>query len=95
MFINILPKKLTYIPPKFQNKTSNHEKQNHFFNDSEAKRISLSCNEKITCIINTMTSNHDGDFYCLNWLYSFRFPKGFCGVIIPSKDTRILELSQH
>ena len=50
---------------------------------------------------------HYGDFYCLNCLHFFRTKgkrkshktlcenKGFCNVIMPSEDTKILEFNQY
>ena len=52
-------------------------------------------------------SKHYGDFYCLNCLHSFRTKnklqshkrvcedKDFYNVIMPSKDTKILEFNQY
>ena len=50
---------------------------------------------------------HDGSFYCLSCLHSFRTKnklkshkkvhenKGFCGFVMPSEDTKILEFNQY
>ena len=60
----------------------------------------------------SLTSKHNGDFYCLNCLHSFATEKklelhkkvlnrivsenkGFCNVIMPSEDTKILEFNQY
>ena len=52
-------------------------------------------------------SKNNGDFYCLNCLQSFRTKKvlelhkkiyenkDLCNVIMPSKDTKILEFNQY
>ena len=52
-------------------------------------------------------SNNNGEFYCLNCLCSFRTNnkleshkkvcenKDFCNIIMPSKDTEILEFNQY
>ena len=51
-------------------------------------------------------SKHHGDFYCLNFLHSFRTEhklkshkkyakKFFYNVIKPSEDNKILEFNQH
>ena len=53
-----------------------------------------------------ITSKHDGDFYCLNYRNSFRTKnklkshesvsknKGFCGIVMPSEKSNILEFNQ-
>ena len=33
--------------------------------------MTLSCSKKLSALLREMTSKHHGDFYCLNWLYSF------------------------
>ena len=52
-------------------------------------------------------SKHDGDFYCLNCLHSFRTKnklesfknvyenKDFCNVAMPSENTKMLEFNQY
>ena len=52
-------------------------------------------------------SKHGDDFFCFNCLYSFRTKnklelhgkvcenKDFCGVVMPSEDTKILEFNQY
>ena len=41
--------------------------------ESEKKMLALSCSKKNICIITLKkTSNHKGDFYCLNCLSSFK-----------------------
>ena len=54
-----------------------------------------------------ITSKHKGDFYCLNWLHSFRTKKklmfdekvckkkDFCGIVMPSRKNNILKLNQY
>ena len=63
--------------------------------------------KKLFALLRGITSKHRGDFYCLNCLHSFRTKnrleshkracenKGFCHVIMPSDDTRILEFNQY
>ena len=36
------------------------------------RRLALSCSKKTVWITKKITSNYDGDFYCLNCLHSFR-----------------------
>ena len=61
---------------------------------------------KKIALLKGITSKHKADFYCLNCLHSFRtksnsnLKKGtlkqiFCGVVMPSKDTKLLEFNQY
>ena len=36
------------------------------------RRLVLSCSKKLSALLRGMTSNYDGDVYCLNYLHSFR-----------------------
>ena len=60
-----------FILSMFQNKTQSL-KRSYSFNDLKRGRMAFSCNKKIICILRGITSKHDGDFYCLNCLHSFR-----------------------
>ena len=63
--------------------------------------------KKLSALLRGITSKHYGDFYCLNFLHSFRTKnkleshktvcenKYFCNVIIPSEDTNIVEFNQY
>ena len=69
--------------------------------------MTLSCSKKIIGIIKRNNIKNNGDLYCLNYLHFFgtknklelykRYVKvkNFCNVIMPSKDTRVLEFSQY
>ena len=69
--------------------------------------FSLSCSKKLSAWLRGITSKYYGDFDCLNFLHSFRIEnklkkkkkvcknKDFCNVILPSEDTKILELNQY
>ena len=69
--------------------------------------MAVSCNKKTIDILRGIASKHHFEFYCLNRLHSFATKnkhesyknvcknKGFCNVIIPSEDTRILKSNQH
>ena len=71
------------------------------------RRIALPCSKKIIPLLRGITSKHDSDFYCLSCLCSFRTKnqlelhkklcenKNFCGVVMPSEDTKILEFKQY
>ena len=62
---------------------------------------------KLSALLRGMTFKHQGDFCCLNFLFSFATEnklefhknvwenKDFYNVIMPSKDTKILELNQY
>ena len=51
--------------------------------------------KKLSALLRWITSKHDGDFYCLNYLHSFRTEnklksheklfknKNFCGIVMP------------
>ena len=63
--------------------------------------------KKLSALLRRITSKHHGDFDCLNCLHSFTTKsnlqshnrvcenKYFCIVIIPSEDTKMLELNQY
>ena len=62
---------------------------------------------KLSALLRGMTFKHHGDFCCLSCLFSFATEnklelhknvwenKDFYNVIMPSKDTKILELNQY
>ena len=37
--------------------------------------MELSCSKKLSALLREITSKHDGNFYCLNWLNSFATEK--------------------
>ena len=63
--------------------------------------------KKLSPLLRGTTSKHHVEFYCLNCLHSFTTGKNpeshkkvcenkdFCNVIMPSKDTKILEFNQY
>ena len=69
--------------------------------------MALSCSKYTINIIKRTYIKKNGDFYCLNCLHSFRTKnkleshkrgsenKDFSNVIMPSEDTKILELNQY
>ena len=77
-------------------------------NDSkqEKRRLVLSCSKKLSVLLRGITSKQHGDFYCLNFLHSFRTEhklkyhekacknKDFCGIVMPSEKDNILEFNQ-
>ena len=58
-------------------------------------------------LLRGITSKNNGDFYCLNYLYSFRSEnklkshskvcenKDYCGIVMPSQKDNILKFSQY
>ena len=66
----------------------------------------LSCSKK-TISLRGVTSKHHGDFYCLNYLYSFRTENilksrervcksnDFCGIVMLLEKDNILEFNHH
>ena len=58
-------------------------------------------------LLTGITSKHHGDFYCFNFLHSFRAEnklqsyekicnnKDFCGIVVPSEKDDILEFKQY
>ena len=67
--------------------------------------MTLSCSQKLSALLRGITSKHNGDFYCLNCLHSFRTKnkleshkeacKIFCSIIMPSGENKISELDQY
>ena len=66
--------------------------------------MTLYCSKKLSVLLRGITSKYDIDFYCLNFLHSFRTKKkltsitkwtyenkDFCNVVISSEDTKTLD----
>ena len=65
----------------------------------------LYSSKKILALLREITSKHNGDYYCLNWLHSFRTKikleshikvcenNAICNVVMPSEDLEILEFN--
>ena len=63
--------------------------------------------KKLSALLRGITSKHNGNFYCLNCLHSFRTKNkpeshkracennNFCNVIMPSENNKILEFNQY
>ena len=63
--------------------------------------------KKLSALLREIVSKNHSDFYCLNCLYSFRTEynlnshkkvcenQDFCNIMMPSKDTKILEFNQY
>ena len=107
LILNVLYKKKKKIYPTYVLKhNSNRENKNYSFNGSERRRMSAYCSKKITYITTRNNLKHQVDFYCLNCLLSFATEKkdeshknicqnkGFCNVLMPSEDTKILKVTE-
>ena len=62
--------------------------------------MALSCRKNSSTLLRGITSKNNDDFYCLNFLHSFKTNnknicknKDFCNVIILSEDTKILDIN--
>ena len=100
-------KKKKYILLMFQNITQ-IVKDKLFFSlfETENLRYYLAV-RKLSALLITITSNNNGDFYCLNCLHpigtknkleSYKIVcenKDFWNVIMSSQDTKILEINQN
>ena len=85
----------------------NHENQIILLLIPNGKRIAISTIKKLSVLLRGITSKHNGDFYCLNCLHSFRIKKNleshktlrkkkdFCRIVMPSEDTQIIEFNQY
>ena len=61
--------------------------------------------KKLSVLLRGTASKHNGDFYCLNCLHSFRtedklkshkkYVKRGCGILMPSGKNNILEFNQY
>ena len=40
-------------------------------NDSKQTKMTFFCNKKLSALLRGITSKHQNDFCCLNWLHSF------------------------
>ena len=47
--------------------------------------------KKVSALLKRITLNHHNNSYCLNW----SFVTYFWNVVMPSKDTKILEFNKH
>ena len=86
---------------------SNHKKQVNLLIISNGEKWYYLIVKKLLALLRGITSKHHGDIYYLNHFHSFatenklqfhkraRENKDFCKIIIPSKDTKILEFNQY
>ena len=88
----------------FQNITQIVKKS---FNGPKQRTMALHWSKKLSALLKGIIAKQKGDFYCLNCLHSFTTKsnrefykrvcqnKGFCNIIMPSEDTKILEFNQY
>ena len=85
---------------------SNHERQFIPLMISNWERWHYIAVEQLPAILGGITSKQLVYFYCLNCLHSFRienklklhknvFENIFCNIVMPSKETKILEFNQY
>ena len=107
--LNVLYAKKEKIYPAYVSKNnSNCEKQVilSMIPNREGRSDYLAVKE-ISALLRGITSENNGDFYCLNFFHSFRIKnklqshkricrnKYFCNIKMPSEDNEILEFSQY
>ena len=69
--------------------------------NEEKERCHYLAVKKLSTLIRGIASKYHGDFYCLNFLHSFRTEnklcknKDFWGIVIPSEEDKILELNSY
>ena len=93
------------IHPAYVSKQHKMWKKSYSFNDSERRKLKLSCSKKISPLFRGIISIRHGHFYCLNCLHSFAANskleshikvyeyKDFSNITKSSKDTKILEFN--
>ena len=68
--------------------------------------MALSCCKKLPALFEGITSNHKGDFYCLNCFYSYSTKEklkiknvcenhDYCNVEIPKEDNKTLKTAME
>ena len=101
-------KKEKKCPAYVSKRNSNHEKQVILLMISNReKRWYYLAVKKLSALLRKITSEHHGDFHCLNCFHSFatrnkfQSHKRLCenndfrNIIMPSDDTKILEFNQY
>ena len=95
---------MNIYPACISKRNSNHKKQSILLMISN-RGWHYFASKKLSALLRGIISKHSGNFYCLNSLHSFRKnkldhhkriceKKDFCGDVMPSKDTKILEFNQ-
>ena len=108
--LNILYTKEKETRPAYISKiNSNCEKQINLLMipNEEKEGCHYLAVKKLSALLPGITSKHKGDFYCLNYLHSYRREnkikshkkvcknEDFCGIVIPSEKDNILEFNQY
>ena len=88
---------------------SNYEKQTILLimRNEEREGWNYLAVKKLSVLLRGTTSKHDGDFYCLNCLHSFRTEnklkanekvcenKDFCGIVMASEKNNIVKFNKY
>ena len=106
LMLHVLKKKKIY-PTNVSKYNSNLGKQFILLMISNREKQHYPAVKMLSGLLRGTTSKNNGDSYCLNCLHSFRKKnrleshkkvceiKDFCNVIMPSEDTKTLELNQN
>ena len=96
--LNVLYLKKVKIYPAYVSKNNSNRQK---------KSVALSSSKKISALLKGITSKNNSDFYCSNCPHAFktkdilesnkrvRENKGFCKVVMSSKDTKTFEFNQY
>ena len=96
-------------PPYISKNNSNYERQTILLMipNKEKEGWHHLAAKKLFALLGGLTSNYNGNFYCLNCLHSFRTEnklkshekicknKDFCGIVMPSKKKISLDFNQY
>ena len=52
---------------------------------TDGKKMALSCSKKLSVLLRGVTSNHVGEFYCLNCFHSYSTDKNVKNIIMHAK----------
>ena len=105
--IDLMFKKIEYISCLHYEIKHNSWKPNDTLNFSNREGWHYLAVKELSDLFRGLFSKNNDDFYCLKYLHSFRTKSrleshekvcentDFCGVVISSEDTRILQFSQY
>ena len=106
-----IPLNILYVPHNTREIRPARISKYNFKRDNQVVLLMITNNEKwhylavknISMLLRGVTSNHNGDFYCLNCFHSYRTLKklkkhakvcqdhDFCNVIMPDRNNNILK----
>ena len=61
------------------------ENQANLLMITDGKKMALSCSKKLSVLLRGVTSNHVGEFYCLNCFHSYSTDKNVKNIIMYAK----------